>query len=119
CDGNSLVTCTADAFGCLSEVTTDCTTTTMGYCDASATATCAIDDMMRCDGKTLCTGTDESATCNMDTLVECTYDTVGCLVETQTDCTMNAGEVCNTDMAGAGSCGPACTDHPVCAGLAD
>ena len=78
CNGDSLVVCAADAFGCLVETTTDCTTATAGTCD-TATALCTTTDVC----PTACTAGSD---CMGNSLVECAPDAFGCLVETTTNC---------------------------------
>ena len=112
CDGADLVTCVADAFGCMVETRTTCTDITFGFCDAAATpapmcSTAAVDP---CLGMTLCS--PAGRTCDADTLRICSLNAFGCLVETPTDCTAS-GEVCG-DMGGMNVCGDICSFRTTC-----
>ncbi len=97
CDGPELVTCAADAFGCLVETRTDCTDATFGFCDADAApaAMCSTAAVDPCMGVTEC-GTEPARTCTGDTLTVCAANAFGCFIAEDTDCTVE-GNICNSD----------------------
>lgn len=97
CDGPELVTCSADAFGCLVETTEDCTAATFGFCDEDAAPVdaCSTAATDPCMGVTQC-GSAASRTCGTDgtTLTICEANAFGCFVAADTDCTTD-GDVCD------------------------
>jgi len=95
CSGPNLVTCAADAFGCLVATPTDCTATAFGFCDAAATpaAMCSTAATDPCLGVTEC-GTAPARTCATDTLTVCSANAFGCFVGVDTDCTTD-GNICD------------------------
>lgn len=97
CDGPELVTCAADAFGCLVETRTDCTDETFGFCDADATpaAMCSTAATDPCMGVTQC-GSAPARMCTDDTLTVCAANAFGCFIATDTDCAAD-GNICNPD----------------------
>jgi cysteine-rich repeat protein len=112
CAGPELVTCAPDAFGCLVETTTDCTSTTFGFCDEAATpapmcSTAAVDP---CMGMTTCAA--EGRTCDTDTLRVCNRNAFGCLIETATDCTATS-DVCG-ELDGTNVCATPCAFVDTC-----
>ncbi len=111
CDGPELVTCAADAFGCMVETRADCTDTMFGFCDTAgsppACSTAAVDP---CMGMTLCT--PEGRTCDMNTLRACTRNAFGCLVDMPTDCA-STGDVCDTT-SGTAMCVDPCSLVTLC-----
>ncbi|MCZ7679367.1 MAG: hypothetical protein M5U28_11640 [Sandaracinaceae bacterium] len=113
CSGDSLVTCAADADGCLVETTTDCGAADQVCDDGGATASCVdpcslIPTADRCE-------TADARACNGDTLEVCTADADGCLVLQRTDCAGTAGGTCDD-----GGEMPVCAEPPdPCDGLAD
>lgn len=93
CTGDSLVTCAANADGCLVESTMNCASVG-GTCDDSgAAAMCQTDacadipEAERCD--------TEGLTCDGETLVDCAMNADGCLVATTTDCAATDGGECD------------------------
>lgn len=109
CDGDSLVTCEPNAFGCLVETRDDCSARASGTCDASGAAAQCTFTGDPCDGITQCAAA--GASCDGPTLVECEADAYGCLVETRTDCTDGvAFGFCDTDATPAAMCSTAATD---------
>ena len=84
CDGDNLVTCAPNAFGCLVATTADCASRAGGTCDDTATAECTFTGDP-CDGITQCAAAGVS--CDGPELVACAEDAFGCLVEARTDCT--------------------------------
>jgi len=109
CDGDSLVTCEPNAFGCLVETRDDCSARASGTCDASGAAAECTFTGDPCDGITQCAAA--GASCDGPTLVECEADAYGCLVETRTDCTDGvAFGFCDTDATPAAMCSTAATD---------
>lgn len=94
CDGNNLITCEADADGCLVQTTTECD----DYCDAAAKACASCDDLEdACD--------EGGASCDGDTLTVCATNADGCLVATSFDCTAGDLDYCDADAAT-----PVCVD---------
>jgi cysteine-rich repeat protein len=114
CDGPDLVTCAADAFGCLVETRTTCTDAPFGFCDADASpapicSTAAIDP---CMGVEQC-GTESSRTCTDEsTLSVCSPNAFGCFVTTTTSCTASS-EVCSAE-SGIAMCVDPCSLIPTC-----
>ncbi|MBX3252217.1 MAG: hypothetical protein KF901_33895, partial [Myxococcales bacterium] len=109
CDGDELLTCAADAFGCLVTTRADCASRADGTCgDVDGVAACefATDP---CDGVAQC-GTDASARCDGPDLVECARDAFGCFVETRTACTDAPFGFCDPDAAPAPICSTAALD---------
>ena len=107
CDGDSLVTCAPNAFGCLVETETDCASRDGGACDDSgAAAICTATDA--CAGITQCA--TEGTSCSGPFLVTCAPDAFGCLVETTADCTDAAFGFCDADATPAAQCSTAATD---------
>lgn len=114
CDGDSVVTCAANAFGCLVETTTDCTTVEGGTCAMEGTAA-------MCDAEGACEGRDDlcdaaGTMCAGPSLVTCAMDAFGCLVETTTACTDVMFGYCN-DVADPATCDVSATDP--CAGVVE
>ncbi|MBO6935652.1 MAG: DUF4215 domain-containing protein [Deltaproteobacteria bacterium] len=94
CDGDTLEVCALNAFGCLVETPTDCTTDGNVCGDADGTAQCGPVCSFRdvCSGMTYCDSSD---------LVSCMTDADGCLVE---DDRSSCGDgVCTPD-ACVGNC---------------
>ncbi|HJL15422.1 MAG TPA: DUF4215 domain-containing protein [Sandaracinaceae bacterium LLY-WYZ-13_1] len=112
CDGPELVTCEADAYGCLVETRTDCTdSVAFGFCDAEATTPmCSTAATDPCMGMTECSA--EGRSCSGDSLVTCAPNAFGCLVEESTDCTAS-GEVCG-ETDGMSMCGDVCDFRTTC-----
>lgn len=108
CDGESLVTCAADSFGCLVETTTDCTERADGFCDETASEPACAVPGDPCAGIVQCAAPD--ATCAGPSLVTCAPDAFGCLVETTTDCAAMPFGFCEVDAAGADRCSTAASD---------
>ena len=104
CNGDTLVVCAENAFGCLVESQTDCTTES-GTCEDMA-CMAAID----CAARPNACAT-QGLTCDGQTLVRCAPDPFGCLVETRDVCDDVPMGVCSTE-GGA----PACATDP-CAGV--
>ena len=92
CDGDTLVTCGADAFDCLVESRTDCTSRG-GTCVTGATGSSCRVTVDPCEGIEECA--EAGASCDADTLVECASDDFGCLVETTTDCSVEERGFCD------------------------
>ncbi len=111
CDGDNLVTCAPNAFGCLVATTADCASRAGGTCDDTATAECTFTGDP-CDGITQCAAAGVS--CDGPELVACAEDAFGCLVEARTDCTDAMFGFCDADGAPA-MCSTAATDP--CMGL--
>lgn len=114
CDGPSLVTCAADAYGCRVETRTACTDAPFGFCDATATpaAMCSTAATDPCMGVTEC-GTATSRSCtDAATLSVCAPNAFGCFVATTTACG-DTGEVCSDD-SGTAMCVSACLDVTTC-----
>ncbi|MDQ3036681.1 MAG: immune inhibitor A [Myxococcota bacterium] len=110
CAGPELVTCQADAFGCLVETRDDCTDTMFGFCDGDAApmAMCSTAATDPCMGMTAC-GTETSRSCpDGSTLEVCAPNAFGCFIGETTDCSA-AGEACVSDPT------PMCVD--LCAGV--
>jgi hypothetical protein len=91
CSGNNLITCAADANGCLVESQTDCTADNKVCSDDPAPAACVEDDL--CAGLTLCDV--EGVSCDGNNLLTCAMDDNSCLVETSQDCTLLENGYCN------------------------
>ncbi|MCB9615274.1 MAG: DUF4215 domain-containing protein [Sandaracinus sp.] len=112
CDGPSLVTCEADAFGCFVETRTDCTDAPFGFCDAdAATPICSTAAVDPCMGVTECDPVGRA--CDTDTLDVCALNAFGCAVSTRTDCTTD-GDVCDAT-SGTAACVDPCTLVTTCA----
>jgi cysteine-rich repeat protein len=117
CDADTLVTCAADANGCLVETTTDCATVTgKPACSETAKPGPACQDpCVDDDGKAkanMCVK-DETG-CADDILVTCVKDGLGCPIATRTDCTKVPGKnFCNGALAT-----PDCDNDP-CLGKTD
>lgn len=114
CDGPVLVTCAADAFGCMVETRSDCTDTMFGFCDeaASPSPTCSTAATDPCMGVTEC-GTEPSRTCtDRGTLDVCAANAFGCYVQETTDCTATS-EVCDAS-GGTAMCVDACSLVTTC-----
>ena len=94
CDGDTLVTCAGDAFDCLVESRTDCTTRG-GTCVTGATGSSCRVTVDPCEGVEQCAAV--GASCDEDILVECESDDFGCLVETTTDCTIEERGFCDAE----------------------
>lgn len=105
CDGDSLVTCAPDAFGCLVETATDCSTATDGTCEGTPAMCTFTGDA--CEGVTECDAAGTS--CDGPDLVECAPDAFGCLLETRTTCTDAMFGFCDADAA-TPMCSTAATD---------
>lgn len=112
CEGPELVTCAADAFGCLVETRDDCTAMAFGFCDAAATPApvCSTAATDPCMGMTTCS--PEGRACTGDSLGVCALNAFGCLVETTTDCAAS-GEVCDV-LDGTAQCGDVCSFRTTC-----
>lgn len=111
CDGPSLVTCAADAFGCFVETRTDCTEAPFGFCDAEAeTPICSTAAIDPCMGVTECDPVGRA--CDANALEVCALNAFGCAVETRTDCTTD-GDVCDAT-SGMAACVDPCTLVDVC-----
>ncbi|WP_236517267.1 DUF4215 domain-containing protein [Sandaracinus amylolyticus] len=107
CDGDALVACAPNAFGCLVTTRTTCTDRAGGACDASgATAICTATDA--CAGLELCDTAGTS--CDGPELVSCAPDAFGCLVETRADCTDATFGFCDADATPAAQCSTAAVD---------
>jgi len=107
CDGMTLVTCAPNAFGCLVETRTDCTTRTGTVCLDTAPPPRCLVASDPCVGITECVAGTPTA-CVGDDLVRCVPDGFSCRIETSTDCTA-------TDR---GSCGDV-DGTPICAVAVD
>ena len=95
CDGDTLVTCAPNAFGCLVETDTDCTARASGTCDDTASPPACAFTGDPCAGVTECAA--EGIACDGPELVSCAADGFGCLVETRSDCTGVMFGYCDTD----------------------
>ncbi|MGF1467690.1 MAG: DUF4215 domain-containing protein [Sandaracinaceae bacterium] len=113
CDGDEVVKCAPNAFGCLVESRTDC--------DAGR-ATCVVGGLgAQCAGApscpppadTLCE--DAGVSCDGPELVACAPDPFGCLRETRTLCTDVQNGFCDEDAEMCGvSARPLCRGVPQC-----
>ena len=114
CSGETLLTCAANADGCLVQTSDDCTATGGSCDDSGATAVCAPDPCADVPAADQCAA-DGDRECSGDTLRTCAADAAGCFVFTDTNCAAAAGGTC--DDTGAM---PMCV-MPVdpCEGLAD
>lgn len=111
CEGPSLVTCAADAFGCFVQTRTDCTEAPFGFCDADAeTPICSTAAVDPCMGVTECDPIGRA--CDANALEVCALNAFGCAVETRTDCTTD-GDVCDAT-SGMAACVDPCTLVDVC-----
>jgi len=111
CEGPSLVTCAADAFGCFVQTRTDCTEAPFGFCDADAeTPICSTAAVDPCMGVTECEPIGRA--CDANALEVCALNAFGCAVETRTDCTTD-GDVCDAT-SGMAACVDPCTLVDVC-----
>lgn len=97
CASDDLVSCTADANGCLIATTTDCTATGALCDDSSGTATCELS----CDAPACAGLSDGDGFCSGSIPVTCTADSAGCLQPA--DGTSCGSEVCD-DSAAAPTC---------------
>ena len=114
CSGETLLTCAANADGCLVQTSDDCTAMGGSCDDSGATAVCASDPCADVPAADQCAA-DGDRECSGDTLRMCAADAAGCFVFTDTNCAAAAGGTC--DDTGAM---PMCV-MPVdpCEGLAD
>lgn len=107
CDGDTLVTCAPNAFGCLVETRDDCSSRASGTCDGAAAPAACTFTGDPCDGVDQCATL--GATCDGPELVECEMDAFGCMVETRTTCTDTMFGFCDA----AGSPAPTCSTAAV------
>ncbi|MFO0680573.1 MAG: DUF4215 domain-containing protein [Sandaracinus sp.] len=111
CEGNTLVTCAADANGCMVETRTQCTATAGQICDATSGTAACVDACSLIPAAQRCT--TEGRTCNGDVLEICAMDANGCLVTTDSDCAaMSPPTTCDD----TGSM-PVCAAIDPCAGI--
>ncbi len=113
CSGDSAVTCTANADGCLEATVADCTAQGRICDDTSGTAAC-FDD---CTDDPRCTGSTAGDTsCDGDDLLTCTTVPGGCLVAEVYNCAL-FGDTCGGTPAACTA--GACSDHALCSGRSD
>ena len=112
CDGDDLVACAPNAFGCLVETRTDCGGEVLGgFCDASGDPVCTTVGEFDCtDHFEVCD--EEGVACEDTNLVTCAPNAFGCLIEAREDCSEAMFGICNPDT-------PACETQAIdpCAGL--
>ncbi len=97
CATDDLVSCTADANGCLIATSTDCTATGATCDDTSGTATCELS----CDAPACAGVSDGDGFCNGTVPVTCTADNAGCLQPVD-------GASCGSEVCDDSAAAPVC-----------
>jgi cysteine-rich repeat protein len=108
CDGDTLVTCAPNAFGCLVLSETDCSARAGGTCDTAAPPACTFTGDP-CDGVTECAAA--GVRCEGPELVSCALDGYGCLVEARTDCSDTMFGFCDADASPLAMCATGAVDR--------
>ena len=95
CEADELVTCAANAMGCLVETRQDCGATAGGSCGSPmGTAMCVVDPCEAISAADRCTTAGDRA-CTGETLEVCTMNAMGCLVLERTECDAVDGGACD------------------------
>jgi|GEM_PF-6309503 len=115
CVGPQIVTCAANADGCLVQTLDQNCAATNQVCDDSGAAPICVD--ASCDDAACVGASDGDRFCDGDGLVTCNADTDGCLIATTADCTAT-GQICD-DTVGAAGCYDNCSDDTRCTGASE
>ena len=110
CLDDTLVRCFPDAYGCLREEVTDCSTRNGGFCSGDQ---CSAENA--CDGLTNLCDTATSL-CDGNNLLQCAPDPFGCLVLSNVACNDQTDGYCDANLRRCAIDSAHCTGKTLCQG---